>query len=111
MNARFRAELVERTHDDAGLALAPGHMVVRMTVNGSEPFDLPMGFAKDLALLIYRWDDDRSRDEVFNIEAADRIRAAIRAKTGQVVLQLLAHYSVERMGTELLIRVKLPEER
>jgi hypothetical protein len=47
-------------------------------------------------------------DEVFKAEAAEaskRAEAAVNAELDRIALKLLEHYSLERNGPELLIRV------
>lgn len=37
--------------------------------------------------------------------AADRVKQAVMAKIGELSVRLLSHYSMERMGPDLVIRV------
>ena len=40
-------------------------------------------------------------------EAQERVGRAVRAAVGQIVLSVMQRYSVERMGNDIIIRVKI----
>jgi len=52
---------------------------------------------------------DRQREKVIE-EAVAEFEEKVRKAVGQVVLQLSDYYSVERLGAELVIHVKIEGE-
>lgn len=52
-------------------------------------------------------DEVRRQIEVEAEAAAERVRAALQRSAGNIAVAVLSSYTIERMGPELVIRVKI----